>query len=57
VKYYIDGAEVLAATANLGNIAAATGPLGLLVHLEKTSGTETAGPFYIDRAELRTMEQ
>lgn len=57
VKYYIDGAEVLAATSNLGNIAAATGPLGLLVHLEKTTGTATAGPVYVDRAELRTMEQ
>jgi predicted RecA/RadA family phage recombinase len=57
VKYYVDGVEVLAATANLGNIAAATGPLGLLIHLEKTTGTETAGPVYVDRAELRTMEQ
>lgn len=57
VKYYINGAEVLSATANLGNIAAATGPLGLLVILEKTTGTATAGPVYIDRAELRTMEQ
>ena len=57
VRYFINGAEVLAATANLGNIALATGPLGLLVHLEKTTGTATAGPVYVDRAELRTMEQ
>lgn len=57
VRYFVNAAEVLAATANLGNIAAATGPLGLLVHLEKVSGTATAGPVYIDRAELRTMEQ
>jgi len=57
VKYYINGAEVLAATSNLGNIAAATGPLGLLVHVEKASGTATFGPLYIDRAELRIMEQ
>lgn len=57
VRYFIDGAEVLAATANLGNIAAAAGPLGLLVHLEKTTGTATAGPVYVDRAELRTAEQ
>jgi predicted RecA/RadA family phage recombinase len=57
VRYYIDGAEVNAATSNLGNINVAAGPLGLLVHLEKTVGTATAGPFYIDRAELRTMEQ
>ncbi len=57
VRYYVDAVEVNAATANLGNIALATGPLGLLVHLEKTTGTATAGPFHIDRAELRTMEQ
>lgn len=56
-KYYIDGVEVLPATSNLGNMAAATGPLGLLLHLEKTTGTATAGPVYFDRAELRTMEQ
>lgn len=57
VKYYVDGVEVLSATANLGNIAVATGPLGLLVHLEKSSSTATAGPVYVDRAELRIMEQ
>ena len=57
VRYFVDGVEVLAATANLGNIAAAAGPLGLLVHLEKTTGTDTAGPVYVDRAELRTAEQ
>lgn len=37
VKYYVNGVEVLSGTANLGNIAAATGPLKLLVHAEKTS--------------------
>lgn len=37
VKYYINGAEVLSATSNLGNIAAATGPLKALFHLEKSS--------------------
>lgn len=37
VKYYVDGVEVLAATENLGNIAAATGPLYALFHLEKSS--------------------
>jgi predicted RecA/RadA family phage recombinase len=41
-RFYVDGVEVLAATANLGNVAAAAGPWGLLVHLEKTAGTETA---------------
>lgn len=56
-KFYINGAEVLSATANLGNIAAATGPLGLLVHLEKTSSTATAGPLYVDRAVARFSEQ
>jgi hypothetical protein len=37
VKYYVDGVEVLAATANLGNIAAAAGPLFALYHLEMSS--------------------
>ena len=57
IKYYIDGVEVNAATSNLGNLALAAGPLGLLIHLEKTSGTETFGPVYIDRACCRLMEQ
>jgi hypothetical protein len=39
---YINAVEVLHATANLGNIALATGPFGLLAHLEKTAGTTTA---------------
>lgn len=37
VKYYINGAEVLSATANLGNIALATGPLKAIFHVEKSS--------------------
>lgn len=37
VKYYINGVEVLAATANLGNIAVAAGPLKAAFHLEKSS--------------------
>lgn len=57
LKYYIDGGEVLSATANLGNIAAATGPLGLLVHLEKSSSTATAGPVMVDRACVRLGQQ
>lgn len=57
VAYYINGVEVLNGTANLGNINAAVGPLGLLVHLEKTSSTATAGPLYIDAARVRLMEQ
>lgn len=57
VKYYINGAEVNAATSNLGDIRLAAGPLGLLVHIEKTTGTETIGPLYIDAARCRLMEQ
>lgn len=57
VKYYINGAEVNAATSNLGDIRLATGPLGLLVHIEKTTGTETIGPLFVDRACARLMEQ
>jgi predicted RecA/RadA family phage recombinase len=53
VKFYVNGAEVLSATANLGNIALAAGPLGLLAILEKSTGTATAGPIYIDRMEAR----
>jgi predicted RecA/RadA family phage recombinase len=37
VKYYVNGVEVLSATANLGNIAAAAGPLKALFHLEKSA--------------------
>jgi len=54
VKLYINGARVLSGTTFV--LSAATGPLGLLAHVEKTSGTATAGPVYIDRAVLRTVE-
>lgn len=37
VKYYINGAEVLAAEANLGTLTAASGPLYAIIHAEKTS--------------------
>ncbi len=37
MKFYINGVEVLSATANLGNVAAATGPFKALFHLEKSS--------------------
>ncbi len=57
VKYYVDGVEVLSATANLGNIAVAAGPLGLLAHVEKTTGTATAGPIYIDAARARFAQK
>lgn len=55
VKFYVDGVRVLSGTTFV--LTAATGPLGLLAHLEKTTGTETAGPFYIDRLVCRTMEE
>lgn len=55
IQIYIDGVLVLGST--VFTLGAATGPIGLLAHLEKTSGTATAGPVYFDRAELRTMEQ
>lgn len=55
VKYYVNGAEYLSGTANLGNIAAAVGPLKLLAHLEKTAATDTAD-YYVSMR-VRTMEQ
>lgn len=54
VKYYINGAEVLSATANLGNIAAAAGPLFAALHLEKSSNDS---PGSVEcRIRVRTME-
>lgn len=55
MQLYIDGVNVLPASVFV--FTAATGPIGLLAHLEKVSGTATAGATYFDRAELRTMEQ
>lgn len=52
VKYYINGVEVLAATANLGNIAAATGPLKALFHLEKSSN-DSPGVVQLDALRVR----
>lgn len=40
IKFYINGARVLSGTTF--SVAAMTNALGLLVHLEKTTGTETA---------------
>ncbi len=54
VQLYVDGVNVLPDT--VFKLDAATGPLGLLVHLEKSSSTATAGPVYVDRAILRTAE-
>ena len=55
IQLYINGVNVL--PSSVFKLDAATGPLGLLVHLEKTTGTATAGPLYIDRGILRTAEQ
>lgn len=55
IQMYVNGENVLPST--VFTLAAATGPLGLLVHLEKTSSVATAGPVVFERAELRTAEQ
>lgn len=52
MKFYINGAEVLAATANLGNIAVATGPLKALFHLEKSSN-DSPGRVLISELQVR----
>lgn len=54
VQIYVDGVLVL--PDSVFTLSAGTGPLGLLAHLEKTTGTATAGPVYIDRLVCRTME-
>jgi len=54
VKIYVDGVRVN--TGSTFTLAAASGPLGLLAHLEKSTGTATAGPIYIDRAEARLSQ-
>lgn len=54
IQLYINGVNVLPAT--VFTLAAATGPLGLLAHLEKTNGT-TTGQFVVDALRARFMEQ
>ncbi len=56
VKYYVNGVEVLADTANLGNIAAATGPLKALFHLEKSSN-DSPGVVQLLALRVRTGQQ
>lgn len=56
VKYYINGVEVLAATADLGDIQLATGPLKLLVHFEKSSN-DTLGHVRIHHAGVRMSNE
>ncbi len=53
VQIYVDGVNVL--PNSVFNINVATGPLGLLAHLEKTTGT-TTGRFVIDALRARLME-
>lgn len=53
VKIYVDGVRVLSGTTFV--LTAATGPLGLLAHLEKTTGT-TTGRVVIDALRARLME-
>lgn len=54
VKFYANGVELLAATADLGDIEAATGPLKLLLHLEK-SANDSPGRVQIDQARVRLV--
>lgn len=54
VKFYVEGVRVLSGTAFV--LTAAAGPLGLLAHLEKVSGTATA-KFTVERACVRLREQ
>lgn len=53
VLFYVNGAEVLNATANLGNLAAASGPLFAIIHAEKTSDDSPLA--FRARTRVRTM--
>lgn len=53
VKLYVDGVRVLSGTTFV--LTAATGPLGLLAHLEKTTGTAT-GTVYVDALRAKTSQ-
>lgn len=54
VKYYINGAEVLSAEANLGVLTAAAGPLYAIIHAEKTSDDSPLA--FRARVRVRTMQ-
>lgn len=54
VQIYIDGVLVLGAT--VFDISAATGPLKLLAHLEKSSD-DTPGEFHIDQLRVRIAQK
>ncbi|GAG49410.1 unnamed protein product, partial [marine sediment metagenome] len=53
IQIYINGVNVL--PASVFNVELATGPLKLLVHLEKTTGTAT-GELRVSKLALRTMD-
>lgn len=54
VQIYVDGVLVLGST--VFDLSHATGPIGLLAHIEKTSGTAT-GRITVDEMRCRLMEQ
>lgn len=54
IQIYVNGALVLGSTTFV--LTAATGPLKLLAHLEKSSDDTTA-EYYVDYLRVRTMEQ
>lgn len=54
VKYYVNGAEVLANEANLGTLTAASGPLYAIIHAEKTSDDSPLG--FRARIRVRTAQ-
>ncbi len=54
VKLYVNGVRVLSATTFV--LTAAAGPLGLLFHLEKTTGT-TTGQFILDAGRCHLCQQ
>jgi len=55
VGLYVNSARVISGTAF--RIDGATGPFGLLAHVEKISGTATAGPIYVDAMQAHYAEQ
>lgn len=56
VKYYVNGVEVLSATADLGDIQLATGPLKALFHLEK-SANDSLGTVQLDALRVRIANE
>lgn len=54
VKYYINGVEQLPSEANLGVLTAATGPLGAIIHAEKTADDSPLA--FAARIRVRTQQ-